>query len=232
MLEVQGLEVAYGDAQVLFGVNLKVSEGEIVALVGSNGAGKTSLLSAVSGLLRPSGGSIRLFGKEVAGLRPHEVLGLGAVLVPEGRQLFPGMTVEENLLMGAYGRKGSLKHDLERVYAYFPRLGERRKQIAGKLSGGEQQMAAIGRGLMARPKLMMVDELSLGLAPVITEKLFEILKQINREGVTVLLVEQDVQWALEIAHQGYVLEHGRIGLSGPASELLGDARVKSVYLGM
>lgn len=232
MLKIEGLEAGYGDVQVLWGVDMEVKAGEIVSLVGSNGAGKTSLLSTVSGLVPVWKGHLSLNGEELGRLRSDQIVARGVIHVPEGRHLFAGMTVEDNLLMGAYGRKNGVKEDLERVYQYFPVLAERRKQLAGKMSGGEQQMCAIGRGLLARPKLMMVDELSLGLAPVVTEKLFSILQQINKDGVALLLVEQDVQWALEIAHRAYVLERGKVVLSGTAEEIRSTEMVRTAYLGL
>ena len=234
MLEVHNLEVSYGDVQVLWGVDFEVRQNEIVALVGSNGAGKTTLFKTISGLLKPSKGSIHFAGSSLAGIPSAEVVRHGIVYVPEGRRLFAGMTVEENLIMGAYLRndKQAVKRDLDRVYEYFPRLAERRRQLAGKMSGGEQQMCAIARGLMAQPKLMMIDELSLGLAPIIVEQLIEILRQIHQEGVMLAIVEQDVQTALQIADRAYVMEQGRIAKEDRASVLLEDDSIKTAYLGI
>lgn len=236
MLEVAGLEVAYGDLQVLWGTDLEVGDGEIVAIVGSNGAGKSTLLRSISGLLPIKAGAIRLRGERVDRLRPDEIVARGIVHVPEGRRLFAGMSIADNLLMGAYGRRdrrrGDVRADLERMYALFPVLGERRAGLAGLLSGGEQQMCAIARGLMAHPKLLMIDELSLGLAPVVVEELVRTLVRAREQGVTVLLVEQDLQHALEIADRGYVIEAGRIVMRGRAAELLADPAIRGAYLGL
>ena len=234
LLSVEKLNVAYGQVQVLWDVDLEVQPGEIVSLVGSNGAGKTTLLSTISGLLRPLSGSIVFDGQPIAGADTQRIVDLGVVQVPEGRRLFPAMTVRDQLNLGAFRRndRAEVKRDFEHVVSLFPRLEDRLGQIAGSLSGGEQQMVAIGRALMARPKLLMIDELSLGLAPVIIESLVEILTRVNREGTTILLVEQDVLTALEIANRGYVLETGQITLAGPATQLLDDERVKSAYLGI
>jgi branched-chain amino acid transport system ATP-binding protein len=233
MLRVERLNVAYGDVQVLWDVDLEVQAGEIVALVGSNGAGKTTLLSTISGLLSPTSGSILFEGSPIAGLPTRRMVQLGITQVPEGRRLFPAMTVRDQLRLGAFLRddRAEVARDLEHVLELFPRLKDRLHTLAGKLSGGEQQMAAIGRALMARPRLLMIDELSLGLAPVLIEGLIDILVRINREGTTILLVEQDAQMALEVATRGYVLETGQITLSGPAASLLDDERVKQAYLG-
>ena len=234
LLRVSDLNVAYGDVQVLWDVNLEVRRGEVVALVGSNGAGKTTLLSTISGLLRPRSGRIVFDGQPIAGVDTRRIVELGIAHVPEGRRLFSALTVRDNLLMGAYRRKDRDKvaADLEHVLTLFPRLQERLTTLAGSLSGGEQQMVAIARGLMSRPRLLMIDELSLGLAPVIIERLVEILERVNREGTTVLIVEQDVLTALELASRGYVLETGQVTLSGPARDLLADERVKRAYLGL
>jgi branched-chain amino acid transport system ATP-binding protein len=233
LLRVAQLHVAYGDVQVLWGVDLEIYAGEVVALVGSNGAGKTTLLSTISGLVPARAGEIVFDGRNVAGATTQQIVDLGIVQVPEGRRLFPAMTVRDQLLLGAFRRrdKAQVQADIAHVLDLFPRLKDRTKQLAGSLSGGEQQMVAIGRALMARPRLLMIDELSLGLAPVIVESLVEIIRQINREGTTLLMVEQDVQTALEQASRGYVLETGRITLSGPAAHLLDDERVKRAYLG-
>jgi branched-chain amino acid transport system ATP-binding protein len=234
LLKVEKLNVAYGQVQVLWDVDLEVQPGEIVSLVGSNGAGKTTLLSTISGLLRPLSGSIVFDGKPIGGADTQRIVDLGVVQVPEGRRLFPAMSVRDQLLLGAFRRddRAEVQKDIEHVVSLFPRIKDRMGQLAGSLSGGEQQMVAIGRALMARPKLLMIDELSLGLAPVIIESLVEILARVNREGMTILLVEQDVLTALEVANRGYVLETGHVTLSGPAAQLLDDERVKSAYLGL
>lgn len=234
LLSIQSLDVAYGVSQVLWGVDLDVSEGEVVALIGSNGAGKTTLLLTVAGLLSPKRGRIMFDGRPIGGRAAEEIAGLGISLVPQGRRLFTALTVRENLLMGSYLRRDGrgVKSDLERVYELFPRLRERENQLAGTLSGGEQQMCALARGLMARPRLLLIDEMSLGLAPLLVEHLFDTIRDIRDAGITVLLVEQDVYGALGNADRAYVLESGRIVLSGGARELLNDPRVRSAYLGM
>jgi len=233
LLEVSGLRAGYGDAVVLRGLDLQVEEGEIVAVVGSNGAGKTTLLRALSGVIR-SRGDIRFGGRPASSISPDEAFGRGLVQVPEGRQLFGRMTVEDNLRMGAFRRHdaSAVRRDFQRMYELFPVLADRRHQLAGSISGGEQQMCAMARGLMAAPRLLMVDEMSLGLAPVIVERLLEVLGDIHEQGVTVLLVEQDVNSALSIAHRGYVLERGEVVLNGSADALLDDPRVKEAYLGL
>ena len=232
LLKVQGLEAGYG-MPVLRNVALEVGHAEIVALVGSNGAGKTTLLRALSRVL-PSRGSIVLDGQELAQATPDQVFTQGLVQVPEGRQLFDQMTVQDNLLMGAYRRadKAGIARDLDKVYAMFPRMAERRKQIAGSMSGGEQQMCAMGRALMAAPRLVMVDEMSLGLAPVVVTQLMDVLAEIRRDGVAVLLVEQDIHLALEGADRGYVMENGRVVLEGPARQLIEDPQVRRAYLAL
>jgi branched-chain amino acid transport system ATP-binding protein len=235
LLEIGAVEGGYGDIQVLWGVDLSVNDGEIVCLVGSNGAGKTTLLKTISGLLRPTAGSIRFDGAELAGAGPDKVLGAGIAHVPEGRRLFRTMTVRDNLLMGAYLRSSKdpgVQRDLDQVFDMFPRLAERSRQDAGTLSGGEQQMCAIGRGIMSRPRLLMIDELSLGLAPRAVEQLSESLVEINRSGVSVLLVEQDVMTALELADRGYVLDRGTVSTSGPASVLAESPQVREAYMGV
>ena len=230
-LEVQALETGYGKAQVLFGVDLEVEAGELVALLGANGAGKTTLLRALSGLLRPWKGSVLLGGKDLRGLSPARRARLGLGHVPDGRQLFPLMTVEENLRLGAaFLAPGREKEGYERVYALFPRLAERRLQLAGTLSEGEQQMLAIGRALMGFPRILLVDEPSLGLSPRLAEEVLLALKEVARGGVGVLLVEQNVALSLEVAERGYVLEHGRVVLEGPAQALAQDPRVLEAYL--
>jgi branched-chain amino acid transport system ATP-binding protein len=232
MLAIEKLQVAYGKVQALWDVTLGVPDGEIVALVGANGAGKTTLLKTVSGLLRRQSGSITCDGKHMEEASPPEIVKHGVVHVPEGRKLFPEMTVIDNLLMGAYTIPQSERSQkLERVFSVFPVLKERQKQIAGTLSGGEQQMVAIGRGLMAGPKLLMLDEPSLGLAPLLVEEVFRVIMEINRLGVTVLLVEQNIQHALTLAHKGFVMELGRIALSGSGSELLANTNIRKAYLG-
>ena len=234
LLQISGLNVTYGDVQVLWDVELEVHQGEIVALVGSNGAGKTTLLSTISGLLQPRSGSIVFDGRQLVGATTQQIVDFGVIHVPEGRRLFPAMTVKEQLMLGAFRRndRAAVKSDLDRVLGLFPRLRERINALGRTLSGGEQQMAAIGRALMARPHLLMIDELSLGLAPVIIESLVSIIEQINRDGTTILIVEQDVLTALELAKRGYVLETGQVTLHGPASELLDDERVRRAYLGI
>jgi branched-chain amino acid transport system ATP-binding protein len=233
MLAVEKLQVAYGKVQALWDVTLEVPDGEIVALVGANGAGKTTLLKTVSGILRRQSGSITYDGKHIEEASPPEIVKHGVVQVPEGRKLFPEMTVIDNLLMGAYTISQSERPQrLERVFSVFPVLKERQGQIAGTLSGGEQQMVAIGRGMMAGPKLLMLDEPSLGLAPLLVEEVFRVITEINRLGVTVLLVEQNTQHALTLAHRGFVMELGRIALSGSGNELLADSNVRKAYLGL
>ena len=232
---IEGLEAGYGDVQVLWGVDLYVGADEIVCLVGSNGAGKTTLLKTISGLIKPMRGAIRLDGQELAGAGPDAVLAAGVAHVPEGRRLFRTMSVRDNLLMGAYMRPRNdpaVRQDLDRVMTMFPRLAERARQDAGTLSGGEQQMCAIGRGIMSRPRLLMIDELSLGLAPRAVEELGESLLEINRDGVAILLIEQDVMTALELAHRGYVLDQGKVAMSGSSEELERAPGVREAYMGM
>jgi branched-chain amino acid transport system ATP-binding protein len=233
LLKVQALSAGYGGMLALHEVSLEVFPAEIVALVGSNGAGKTTLLRALSRTI-DSTGSVVFDGHDLAGLTPDEVFGLGLVQLPEGRQLFDRMTVQDNLLMGAYRRrdKAQIATDLERMYALFPRMKERRAQLAGSMSGGEQQMCAMARALMAQPRLLMVDEMSLGLAPVVVDQLMEVLATIRGQGVTVLLVEQDIQLALAGSDRGYVLETGRVVQSGPAAQLIDDPEVRRAYLGL
>ncbi|SFI16844.1 amino acid/amide ABC transporter ATP-binding protein 2, HAAT family (TC 3.A.1.4.-) [Collimonas sp. OK307] len=234
LLKVSNLGAGYGELPVLHGVDLEIYPAEMVALVGSNGAGKTTLLRALSGMLSCSG-SIVMNGRELAGTTPDKIFGLGLVQVPEGRQLFDRMTVQDNLLMGSYRRhhdKIAIARDLDKMYTIFPRMAERRRQLAGSMSGGEQQMCAIARALMAAPVLMMIDEMSLGLAPVVTQELMEVMAAIQRDGVTVLLVEQDVQLALSGANRAYVMETGRIVHSGFAKNLINDPAVQQAYLGI
>jgi len=233
MLSIEKVEVAYGKVQALWDVTLEVPDGEIVALVGANGAGKTTLLKTVSGLLRRQSGSITYDGKHIEEASAPDIVRQGVVQVPEGRKLFPEMTVIDNLLMGAFTvRQSERPERLERVFGVFPVLKERQKQMAGTLSGGEQQMVAIGRGMMAGPKLLMLDEPSLGLAPILVEEVFHVITEINRLGVTILLVEQNTQHALTLAHRGFVMELGRIALSGPGDELLANSNVRKAYLGL
>ena len=233
LLRLDGVEVTYGDMTAVAGVSLEVFAGEIVALIGSNGAGKTTTLRAIGGLLRPRRGRIELDGKSIAGLTSAQIVGRGIAHVPEGRQLFPTLTVVDNLELGARTPESRRRRaeSLARVFALFPRLAERRDQVAGSLSGGEQQMCAIGRALMARPRLLMLDEPSLGLAPVIVGAIFDNLRAINRDGVTILLVEQNVARALRLSHRGYVIDNGAITLSGLSVTLLADERVRSAFLG-
>ena len=233
LLSVDRLGAGYGEMPVLKGVSLEIRRAEIVALVGSNGAGKTTLLRALSRVIACTGKATFL-DRDLVPMTPDEAFGAGLVQVPEGRQLFDRMTVEDNLLMGAYRRsdKGAIAGDLERMYGLFPRLGERRRQLAGSMSGGEQQMCAMARGLMARPQLLMIDEMSLGLAPVVVEQLMEVLATIRGEGVTVLLVEQDIHLALSGADRGYVMETGSIVHGGDAKNLIDDPAVRKAYLGL
>ncbi len=234
MLVVKGINVFYGDLQALWDVSFKVNKGEMVALVGSNGAGKTTTLKTISGLLNPRPGAISFLDKRIDKLPPHKIVELGIAHVPEGRGLFPLMTVIENLKIGAFTPQAWRKMDetLEWIFQLFPILKERKNQLAGTLSGGEQQMLAIGRGLMSRPKLLMLDEPSLGLAPKIVLSLFKLIEEINKEGVTILLVEQNVRQALELVDRGYVLETGKIVLEGRGKELIENEHVKKAYLGI
>ena len=234
MLRLEGVDAFYGDLQALFGVSFEVRDKEIVALVGANAAGKTTSIRVVSGLVAPRGGRVLFDGADLASVPAHRRVELGIVQVPEGRRLFPFMTVRENLLLGAHTERARAEKErtLQYVLALFPVLGERAGQLAGSLSGGEQQMCAIGRALMARPRLLMLDEPTLGLAPVLVGRIFETVRTINADGVTILLVEQNVRQALTLAHRACVLESGRLVLSGPARELLGDERLKRAYLGL
>jgi branched-chain amino acid transport system ATP-binding protein len=232
LLEVRGLEVNYGGIRAVKGVDLEVREGELVCLIGANGAGKSTTLRAVCGLLPARAGSVRYAGNDIAGIAIHEMPRRGLVMVPEGRGIFPQLTVAENLSMGAFTRSDAgIAQDTERQYEIFPRLKERRAQIAGTLSGGEQQMLAIGRALMARPKLLLLDEPSMGLAPRLVAKIFEIVREIAKQGVTILLVEQNARLALEVSGRGYVMESGNITLAGDAKGLLENPRVREAYLG-
>ncbi len=233
MLRVSDVSASYGPIQALQGISLEVNEGQIVAILGANGAGKSSTLKVISGLLRPSGGSVEFLGQPIHRRSPESIVSLGISHVPEGRELFTDLTVEENLRLGAYTRRdGAIKDDIQRIFTYFPLLAERRKQPSGSLSGGEQQMLAIGRGLMARPKLLLLDEPSLGLAPTVVQEIFQIIKTINREeGLAVLLVEQNATMALRVSQYGYVLETGRIVLAADAAELRENETVRRSYLG-
>ncbi|MBI2247369.1 MAG: ABC transporter ATP-binding protein [Armatimonadetes bacterium] len=233
LLHVEDLHVYYGQIHALKGISLEVNAGEIVTLIGANGAGKSTTLKTISGLLRPREGRISLAGEDLAFVPPHEIAARGVVQVPEGRRIFGSLSVRENLMMGAYARTDAkaIQTDMERVFALLPRLKERIDQVAGTLSGGEQQMLAIGRGLMALPKVLLLDEPSMGLAPVLVEQIFDTIAGINQQGTTVLLVEQNAYMALQIAHQGYVLQTGEIVLSGTAKELQANEEVKRAYLG-
>jgi len=233
MLTIAHLQASYGKVQTLWDIALEIPERELTALIGANGAGKTTTLKVLSGLLKPQAGTIILDGEHLEGRSPPEIVRRGIVHVPEGRGLFPDMTVFDNLLMGAYGTPAAGRRErMEKVFANFPRVKERQQQLAGTLSGGEQQMVAIGRGLMAEPKLLMLDEPSLGLAPLMVEEVFRVIKEINASGVTVLLVEQNTQHALSIANRAYVLEVGHVVLSGSGQELLTNADVRKAYLGL
>jgi branched-chain amino acid transport system ATP-binding protein len=233
MLEVRDLHAGYGALRILRGIDMKIEAGEVVAVLGANGVGKTTLNNALTGLLRPTQGSIAWLGEEIAGASPERIVASGLVQVPEGRRIFPNLTVRENLELGSYRRgKANRARNLERVLGGLPRLQERLGQLAGTLSGGEQQMLATGRGLMAEPKLLILDEPSLGLSPLMVEDMFGMIQRISAEGVTVLLVEQNVVQSLDIAHRAYVLENGAFALSGPARELAADPRLKQAYLGL
>jgi branched-chain amino acid transport system ATP-binding protein len=233
LLEVRDLKVRYGGIEAVKGISFHVGEGELVSLIGGNGAGKTTTLKTISGLKRPTEGSIAFEGERIEDLPPHEIVELGICQAPEGRRIFPRMSIRENLSMGAYARSRSddLHEDFERVYELFPVLAERQRQAGGTLSGGEQQMLAIGRALMSRPKLMMLDEPSMGLAPVLVDKIFELLSEIHSGGMSILLVEQNAQMALQLADRGYVIESGNIALEDTAKNLLGNDQVRKAYLG-
>lgn len=233
MLEVRGLKVSYGGINAVKGIDLDVRDGELVTLIGANGAGKTTTLKALTGLVKPAAGHILYNGEDIQAVPSYQLVGKGLALVPEGRGVFGRLTVEENLAMGAYSRADHalIDADRERVYALFPRLAERRRQLAGTLSGGEQQMLAIGRALMSRPKLLLLDEPSMGLAPLLVQKIFETIRTIAAEGVTMLLVEQNARLALEVCHRGYVMESGTIALADDAPALLKNPQVRQAYLG-
>jgi len=233
ILELEDVQTFYGSIQALKGISLHVGEGEIVTLIGANGAGKSTTLRSINGLNRPRKGSIRFQGKDITNTPAHDIVKRGIAQSPEGRKLFPRMTVLENLEMGAFQRsdRAGMREDMDRVFQLFPRLAERKSQKAGTMSGGEQQMCAIGRALMARPKLLLLDEPSMGLAPILVEKIFEIVKEINEQGTPILLVEQNALMALDAADRGYVLETGKIALEGPAKELRSNEQVRRTYLG-
>jgi branched-chain amino acid transport system ATP-binding protein len=233
VLKVTGLNVYYGTIQALHDISFSVGEGQIVTLVGANGSGKTTILHSISGLIPIDSGQIEFMGRFIQGIPPNRVVELGLTQVPEGRRIFATLTVMENLEMGAYARRDreNIKPDMESVFTRFPRLKERSKQVAGTLSGGEQQMLAIGRTLMSRPRMILMDEPSMGLAPLLVKEIFSIIQEINRQGTTILLVEQNAHMALSLAHKAYVLETGRIVLKGPARDLVQDIQVKKAYLG-
>ena len=233
MLEVTGLHVAYGGIQAVRSITFHVVEGETVALVGANGAGKTSTLKAISRVIDTVGGDVHFCGKKITRIAPHDIIREGIALVPEGRGVFPRLTVLENLAMGAFLRndKPEIAADLEKMYGYFPRLKERATQLAGTLSGGEQQMLAIGRALMSRPKLLLLDEPSMGLAPIMVQKIFEVIRSVATEGMTILLIEQNAKLALQSSQRGYVMESGEITLTGESADLLNNPKVKAAYLG-
>jgi branched-chain amino acid transport system ATP-binding protein len=234
LLDVEGVDTYYGRVQALHGVSLTIDDGEIVTLIGSNGAGKTTTLRTISGLARPARGRVRLRGTDISGLPPDRVVMRGIGHAPEGRRVFGRMTVRDNLFLGAYVRKDAagIRSDQERVFSFFPRLRERRNQIAGTLSGGEQQMLAIGRALMSRPKILLLDEPSLGLAPILVDTIFQVIREINGQGTTILLIEQNAAKALQVANRGYVLETGRIVQEGSAKALLESPDVQRAYLGI
>jgi len=231
MLKIDNLQVNYGGIKAVKGITFEVPERQIVTLIGANGAGKSTTLRTIAGLVKPAAGRIHLQGEDITGLTPDRIVSKGITLVPEGRRVFPDMTVLENLKIGAYLRKDDLEDDIKWVYDLFPRLQERSWQAAGTLSGGEQQMLAVGRALMSRPKIIMMDEPSLGLAPIVVRGIFDIIKEINKQGVTVLLIEQNANMALQTADIGYVLETGNITLTGPGRELMKNEAVKKAYLG-
>jgi len=233
LLEVKNLQVSYGGIQAVRGIDFHINKGELVTLIGANGAGKTTTLKTLVGMVKKSGGTIHFDGKETDNIASFNFVRNGLVMVPEGRGIFGKLTVEENLQMGGYHRndKDGIQRDIERGYELFPRLKERQTQLAGTLSGGEQQMVAMARAIVSKPKLLLLDEPSMGLAPLIVEKIFEIIQMVAKEGVTMLLVEQNAKLALEVSQRGYVMESGRITMSGPAQELLADERVRNAYLG-
>jgi branched-chain amino acid transport system ATP-binding protein len=233
VLSIQGLKVAYGGIQAVKGIDLEVREGELVALIGANGAGKTTTMKAITGTLQPAAGEIRYFGRAIRGQGAFQLVGQGLAMVPEGRGVFARMTIVENLLMGAYTRsdRAGIQADVERMFATFPRLKERAEQLAGTMSGGEQQMLAMARALMSRPKLLLLDEPSMGLSPIMVEKIFEVIRTVHGQGTTLLLVEQNAKLALEAASRGYVMDSGLITMTDEASRMLDDPRVRAAYLG-
>ncbi len=231
VLKIEDLKVSYGGIQAVRGISFEVNKGEIVTLIGANGAGKSSTLRTISGLVKANGGRVTFMGEDITGKDSTEIVSKGLMMVPEGRRIFPNLTVLENLKVGAYLRNDDLSEDLEMVFHYFPRLKERSWQAGGTLSGGEQQMLAVGRALMGKPKLLMMDEPSLGLAPIVVQGIFDIINEIHSSGATVLLIEQNANMALHVADRAYVIENGRISLSGTGKELLEDEKVKSAYLG-
>ncbi len=233
MLEIHDLEAGYGQMKVLHGVTLNVGEGEIVALLGSNGAGKSTLNNNISGIYRPTGGHVSFDGRDITGLRSEAVVDLGIVQVPEGRRVFPNMSIRENLELGSFRRgKANRAQNIDRVVAIFPRLAERITQLAGTLSGGEQQMLAIGRAMMSEPRLLILDEPSLGLSPLLVEEMFTLIQTLNKDGLSIFLVEQNVMQSLEIANRAYVMENGQVVMSGTASDLIDDPDLKKTYLGL
>jgi branched-chain amino acid transport system ATP-binding protein len=233
VLEVTGLHVAYGGIQAVRSITFHVNQGEMVALIGANGAGKTSTLKAIARVIDAVGGDVHFCGEKISRVAPHDIIRKGIALVPEGRGVFPRLTVAENLAMGAFIRedKAEIAGDLDKVYGYFPRLKERAAQLAGTLSGGEQQMLAIGRALMSRPKMLLLDEPSMGLAPIMVQKIFEVIRSVAAEGMTTLLIEQNAKLALEVSQRAYVLESGQVSINGEAADLLVDPRVRAAYLG-
>ncbi|WP_029320782.1 ABC transporter ATP-binding protein [Butyrivibrio sp. AE3004] len=231
VLRIDNLQISYGGIEAVRGISFDVKEGEIVTLIGANGAGKSSTLRTISGLVKPKSGKIIFEGDDITGKDPTSIVSKGVMMVPEGRRIFPNLTVLENLKIGAYLRKDDLEADIERVYGFFPRLKERSWQEGGTLSGGEQQMLAVGRALMGRPKLLMMDEPSLGLAPIVVQEIFEIIRQIHEAGTTVLLIEQNANMALHVADRAYVIENGKISMEGTGIDLLQDEKVKAAYLG-
>lgn len=231
MLEVRNLDVSYGAVHAIHGVSLQVNDGEIVSLIGANGAGKTTILRAISGLKKADSGEIQFDGDDLRKTEPSKIINLKLAHVPEGRHIFPQMTVEENLEMGAFADARDMDATMEEVYERFPRLKERKKQLAGTLSGGEQQMLAVGRALMAKPRMILMDEPSMGLSPLLVKEIFSIIKEVNKKGITILLVEQNAKMALSISNRAYVLETGKISIEGDAKDLLNDERVKKAYLG-
>jgi len=233
LLKISGLQVSYGGIQAVKGVDLEVSKGELVTLIGANGAGKSTTMRAITGLKPYSGGDIQYMGKSIKGVPTHELMARGLVMVPEGRGIFARMTIYENLQMGAYRRndKAGIEADIERMFGFFPRLKERATQLAGTLSGGEQQMLAMSRAVLSQPKLLLLDEPSMGLSPIMVDKIFEVVREISNEGITVLLVEQNARLALQAANRGYVMDSGIITMTGNAHEMLNDSRVRAAYLG-